>query len=230
MPFAEGDALLVFAKVPRPGQVKTRLSALITDVEAAELYAAFLHDALRQVAVLSIPVHVFVAPEPGDPPSRDQGPFLPSTSVRTQRGAGLGERMENAFDDLFAEGAGRVVLIGTDIPTLPFACIEGAFAALEAPDVVTIGPVDDGGYYLLGLRRPVPDLFRGMTYSHARVLSETLQRAQQAGLKVHLLPSWYDVDDPKALRRLSRELRSTQHGGEATRQVMDSLRRRYRWL
>ncbi len=219
--------LIVFAKEPRPGNVKTRLTTFIDPEDAARLYAAFLGDALDQFAALSVPVHVFVAPGQPDGERLDEKMFGPSTSVRLQRGADLAERLENAFADLFQEGVERLVVIGTDHPTLPSAFIEQAFEALDRRRAVAIGPAEDGGYYLLGLSEPMPALFRGMRFSHAGVFAETLRRARKAGHEPCILPAWYDVDDPAGLHRLLKELRESPDGCNRTRTLLARLHERY---
>lgn len=95
----------------------------------------------------------------------------------------------------------------SDSPTLPVAFLEQAFRALDDPAVdVVLGPCDDGGYYLIGLRAPCPALFRGIVMSTSTVAAETLERARARGLRVACLPSWYDVDTPEDLERLIQEL------------------------
>src|SRR5690606_16916163 len=167
-----GCALLVFAKEPRSGAVKTRLVPFVTEGEAAAVYAAFLEDAASQFAVVAAEVgcdiryHIIgnhVVPDP-----------IPRTAIRlAQEGDDLGSRMSNAFSDAFAAGYGRVVIVGTDHPTLPSAFLVRAFTELDQPSRVVIGPSDDGGYYLLGMNAFYPALFEGMTYSHPDVFSET---------------------------------------------------------
>ena len=116
--------------------------------------------------------------------------------------AGFGARLRSALDAGHAEGR-RVVLIGTDSPTLPAAIVRRGFARLERADCV-LGPAMDGGYYLIGARDPLPrSLFARMPWSSGTVGAETLRRAHDAGLRVALLPTWYDVDDEAGLARLA---------------------------
>jgi rSAM/selenodomain-associated transferase 1 len=223
MPF-----LLVFAKPPAPGAVKTRLTALVTPQEAARLYAAMLADALEQYAALEVPdLEVRLCwgrmPQPGDL----DVPVPGGVTVREQRGEGLGERMAHAFVEAFAEGAERVVIVGTDHPTLPSAFVEHAFAVLDAPLSVCIGPAGDGGFYLLGMNDFSPDLFDGMTYSHARVFDETMERVALVGREATVLPLWYDVDTPAALCRLARDLAESPAVAPATRATLAPLLARY---
>lgn len=123
-----------------------------------------------------------------------------------QRGEDLGERMAAAFQDLHGLGYEEVVLIGSDLPTLPPALISAALRALRASaDTVVLGPSVDGGYYLIALRRPIDGLFEGVSWSTAAVLEQTQSRARALDLSVHLLDAWYDVDDAPSLHRAIRE-------------------------
>ena len=118
----------------------------------------------------------------------------------------MGVRLYGAFEEAFSRAARRPVLIGSDSPTLPGHLLTVAARALEAHDVV-IGPARDGGYYLIGLRKPRPDLFAGIDWSTDRVLSQTIDRARTAGLSVFYLPYWYDVDTADNLHLLERDAR-----------------------
>lgn len=209
--------LVVFAKVPVAGGVKTRLVPPLTADDAADLYRAFLTDALAAFAGLGVAVRLYL------PPSRDAMPagVVPAdVSLHAQRGDGLGARMDAALTETLGAGYGRAVVIGTDHPTLPLAFVAEAFEALAQPGTVAIGPSDDGGFTLLGLDRPRPALFE-MTYSHAGVFAETLARAD--GASVHVLPVWYDVDDAAGLARLVAEWRSGVHVGEQTDRALTRL-------
>lgn len=216
------DVLLVFAKVPVPGHVKTRLIPRLGAEGASRLYAAMLADSLADFATLGVDVRLCIVPsdEPMPPGLLEAG-----VRVQSQRGDTLAERLEAAFEDAFAEGAARVVVVGTDHPTLPRAIVADAFSHLDAPDVLTLSPADDGGFVLLGLARPAPDLFEGMAYSHDGVLDETLRRADVLGLRVVRLPAWYDVDEPADLHRLAADLAADPGRAPRTRDVLASLLR-----
>jgi hypothetical protein len=134
--------------------------------------------------------------------------LLPETfALVPQRGEGFGERLLGAAQDILAIGYGAVCLIDSDSPTVPTAAYEQAAEALLAPgDRVVLGPSDDGGYYLIGLKRAHREPFERITWSTEHVLEETLQRCAEAGLEVVLLPTWYDVDDAATLEVLKAEL------------------------
>jgi len=198
-------ALLVFAKVPEPGRVKTRLTSVYTPEAAAQLYEAMLRDALEQYARLGVAVRLHFPQPAGTVPSA----YVDERwSLHEQRGAGLGPRMLHAVLDAFAAGFRRVLLIGTDHPTLPSAFIEQGLGLLSQAKHIVIGPSEDGGYYALGMNEAYPQLFAGMEYSHADVFAQTLERALATPAEVAVLPSWYDVDTPDEVERLKADLAS----------------------
>lgn len=210
-PKSQNYALIVFAKAPVPGQVKTRLSPPLSQEEAARLYEAFLDDALEAYASNdafgldeSVAVRLYLA---GAESPRSTAGFAPgSITTHRQRGDGLGPRMLRAFAETFAAGYERIVIIGTDHPTLPPAFVGEAFRALSEPFTVALGPSTDGGYYLLGLNELYAPLFE-MQYSHGSVFERTLERAVEEGARPVVLPEWYDVDDIGSLQRLVHEWR-----------------------
>ena len=186
-------AVGLFAKPAEPGRVKTRLCPPLTPGQAAELYAAFLED-LSEV----------LDSDPGwdwtvfstDPEAQERawptgGPA--PRLFRAQRGEDLGARMHAAFAELLGDGYTSAVLIGSDHPTLTAGMLDDAFSRLERAEVV-FGPSLDGGYYLVGMNTPRSGLFRGMTWSHPAVLSDTLERVRELGIRPSFLPPWYDVD------------------------------------
>lgn len=221
-------ALLVFAKLPVPGAVKTRLtgkahrSGSLSEAEAAALAGAFLRDALDAYATLPADVRLYLDAPPDAAPA---GLAPGGVTLHEQRGEGLGQRMLGAFVEAFLAGYGRVVVIGADHPTLPLAFVRIAFDELEEPLRIVLGPSDDGGYYLLGTNELRPALFEGMAFSHGAVFEETLARAQ-AEAAVTVLPPWYDVDTPGDLRRLADELDADPDLAPNTREVLAALRAR----
>ncbi|MFD0905828.1 TIGR04282 family arsenosugar biosynthesis glycosyltransferase, partial [Actinomadura sediminis] len=184
--------LLVIAKEPVPGRVKTRLTPAYTPAEAAELAAAALADTLDAVAAAPAGRRTLVLD--GAP-----GAWLPpGVEVIPQRGGGLDERLANAFADAFAgDGAGRpLVLIGMDTPQVTPALLAAAAGALDGRDAV-FGPAADGGFWLLGLRRPDARLLRGVPMSRPDTGAAQLARLRGAGLRVATLPELTDVDTPR---------------------------------
>ncbi|MDX1440360.1 MAG: TIGR04282 family arsenosugar biosynthesis glycosyltransferase [Rubricoccaceae bacterium] len=213
-------ALIVFAKLPVPGDVKTRLTPPLAPDECAALYHAFLFDALdlyRGAELENVEIRLYV-----DRLEQDWAPKADAHSVHLQKGEELGERMLNAFLETFVAGVEQAVIIGTDHPTLPVSFVAEAFGELETPFTVVLGPSQDGGYYLLGQNEVYATLFN-MKYSHSNVFNDTLDRALEAAENVTILPRWYDVDDINSLRRLMAEMRAGAPVGARTRDSLEAL-------
>jgi rSAM/selenodomain-associated transferase 1 len=219
-------ALIVMAKEPSPGGTKTRLSPPLTAEQAADLYRCFLLDTLdlmRQVASAQ-PVIAYAPPE-AELAFRDLA--APGFELIPQAGPDLGERLDRVVADCLDRGFRQVVIVASDSPTIPLAILEQAFVELDDPAMdVVLGPCDDGGYYLIGLKQRCPALFRGIVMSTATVLEETLARAGEQGLHVACLPPWYDVDTSEDLARLKQELRgAANHPAQRTRAFLMNGRR-----
>ena len=200
---AAARALLVIAKRPAPGQTKTRLSPPLHPEQAAALYECFLRDTLdvaRAVPHVSRLVHY--AP---DDAAGYFATLAPDFGLRPQVGDNLGQRLDQVLTRCLREGFRQAVIMDSDSPTLPPAYVARAFSSLETADVV-LGPCEDGGYYLIGLNQPQPRLLREVQMSTPHVLHDTLALAGQAGLRVALLPPWYDVDTAQELERLRADL------------------------
>jgi uncharacterized protein len=195
-------ALIVFAKAPVPGLVKTRLIPALGAQGAAALAERLLVHTLRQaVAMGADSLELCVSPTTGHPAFAAAESMAPGRIDVTLQGDGdLGERMHRAFTRRLRTHA-RVLLIGTDAPSLSPAVLSAAAHALEASDAVFV-PALDGGYALVGLRRPVPELFQGMTWSTPQVMAQTRIRATQAGLHWVELPPVADIDEQADLVHL----------------------------
>ncbi len=199
------NLLMVFAKAPIAGLAKTRLFPYMSFEEAARLQHAFLADTLDKA--LAIPdAKVCLAYEPASALAFLKEHFDREEIVEylPQEGADLGERMSRAFDEGFRMGAGRVLIIGSDVPTLSERYISTAFERLHLADVV-LGPALDGGYYLIGLKEPAPALFEGIGWSGPDVFASTLATASRLGLRVDVLPELRDVDSFTDLKLLLNE-------------------------
>ena len=202
-------ALAVMAKAPRVGAVKTRLVPPLYQEEAAALNVCFLRDVTANIAQLSDggTIHGFAAYTPRGEESAFDGMLPKGFRLLSQRGANLGERLFHASEDFLLAGYETVCLINSDSPTLPHAVLREAVDTLRQPgDRIVLGEAADGGYYLIGLKRPHHRLFEDITWSTAKVFSQTLKRASEIGLETSLLPVWYDVDDAGSIRRLCAEL------------------------
>lgn len=202
-------ALAIMTKAPRRGRVKTRLTPPLTPEEAAQLSSCFLRDTAaavtmgaREGSAQAIAVYTPLGSE------TEFREILPAeVGLVAQRGEALGERLIFATEDLFALGFQAICLINSDSPTVPPQLFSHAVRILSTQeDSVVLGPSEDGGYYLIGFNRLHRALFENIQWSTSRVLQQTQEKAQERGLPVHLLPTWYDVDDATTLRRLCQEL------------------------
>lgn len=200
---------MLFARAPQRGRVKTRLVPPLTAHQALALHLACLEATARLLASLPNRIHRFLyltgTPRRARRSMRRLG--LPAAvTVRTQRGRDLGARLERMFRELFAAGYERVLVIGSDTPTLPRTRLLEALASLRRVEVV-VGPTEDGGYYLIGCRRsPLPDIFRGIPWGTAQTFARTRARLRRTRVRFRVLPRWYDVDRPADLARLAREV------------------------
>lgn len=192
--------LIIFAKEPRPGQVKTRLCPPLSEEIAARLYKKFLEDILEEMARLP-GLSLALAYTPDTALDFFQALTPAGVSLLPQAGADLGARLVNAFDRGFAAGFGTVLVRNSDSPDLPGEMVLAAAQALESKKAdLVLGPNPDGGYFLVGLKAPRPELFQEMPWSTPGVLPETLARAARLSLTVQLLPSWQDIDNIADLR------------------------------
>jgi rSAM/selenodomain-associated transferase 1 len=204
-------SLIIFAKSPIPGKVKTRLTPHITPTEAAELYKAFITDIVCNTHKLKCE-RVTIAYTPSNAEATFHSMCGQSVDYLPQKGYNLGERMKNAFRHSFDKGSKRTVIIGTDSPTLPSSYIREAFDALkEVP--ITIGPTFDGGYYLIGLSEQNYTIFDDIDWSTSKVFGQTLARIQTMNKQLYVLPPWYDVDTPDNLEFLRSHIRAMKLSG-----------------
>ena len=222
------ESLILFAKPPRAGRVKTRLVENLGREGAARLYACFLRDAAKTARALrearpGVGLVCEWALERGE--TLDEFPladWLPGAFLhRAQTGAGLGGRMAAALGRCLAFGR-HAVLIGTDFPDLPHEVLGDAFESLASTDApkITLGPAADGGYYLIGMNRFVPEIFSGIPWSTSEVLSYTLERADALGIGTSLLPEWRDVDDADDLEALKGRLSQNNSRARQTREYL----------
>ncbi|MGE5277586.1 MAG: TIGR04282 family arsenosugar biosynthesis glycosyltransferase [Acidobacteriota bacterium] len=200
-------SLLLFARAPQVGRVKTRLTPAIGAAGAALLYRAFLEDAARTYGFPASwsPV-LWADPDPGDPGLAAL--FGSPWRVHAQPEGDLGARLAAAFREEFARGSPAAVAVGSDHPALPRRRIEEVFERLDSGLEAALIPAEDGGYCAIGLRvgTPVEEVFREIPWSSAEVLSATLGRLSRIGLRFELLPGSFDVDRPEDLARLRAEV------------------------
>ena len=186
--------LVIVAKEPLPGKVKTRLFPKFSPEVAADLYRCFLHDRIQEVSTLN-GVYRAIAYTPENARETFMTLALDGFELFAQQGKHLGERLNNIFLEKLSQGYKAVSIVDSDSPDLPKSLIEESFELLlsKRADIV-FGPCYDGGYYLVGMRKPHPELFRDIPWSTENVLSVTLEKARKMGLNVKLLSAWNDLD------------------------------------
>ena len=200
-------AVICFTRLPLPGRTKTRLLPLLTGAQCARLHTAFLRDLAAVYAAVDADLFIAYSPE-GEPDML--GEIFPrAAGFFPQQGWDLGERMHRALCRVLALGYRACLLTGSYLPLLTPGHLERAFQALEGADAV-LGPTPDGGYYLVGLRRPSPALFTGQRYGHGTVYENTLSAARAAALRVAAAPVCSDVDTPEDLAALCARLAGAQ--------------------
>ena len=228
------SALALMTKAPRAGNVKTRLVPPLTNEEAAQLNRCFLQDTGAAISVCcsglteanSGPIARGVAVYTPVGAESDYADILPADfSLLPQRGENFGERLYFAAEDLFKCGFDSVCLIDSDSPTIPAENFAKAMELLSLPgDHIVLGPCDDGGYYLIGLKQLHQGVFEQIDWSTERVLEQTIKRATQIGVGVHELPRGLDVDDHATLCRLCDELLGKNERDNVAPQTQQFLR------
>ena len=198
-------ALVVMARYPEPGKVKTRLASVIGADRACDLYRAFLRDLDARFAEGKRELVWAYTPATAD----FAAIVRPGSRCVAQAGANLAERMLHCFVELGAAGFARIIMIGADVPHVREEWLDEADAALARCDVV-LGPSEDGGYYLVAMRQP-HDIFTGVEMGAPRVFQQTMEKIATVGLRVELLPRSFDVDEPEDLRRLRAEIDRDGH-------------------
>jgi len=196
----------IMAKQPHVGRTKTRLSPPLSPRQAAALYEALLCDVIALVdSQAGIDLAVAISPPSSQPFFRQ---ITPSDAyLLPVEGSDIGECLCQVFSHLPEMGWQKVLALNADGPTLPPAYLQQAVDLLDESDIV-LGPALDGGYYLVGMRRPHVGIFQGIAWSTAQVLTQTLERAAVLGLYVGMTPEWYDVDTAADLLRLQVDLNS----------------------
>jgi len=202
-------AVAVMVKAPRTGEVKTRLVPPLRAEEASLLSVCFVKDILANLLSVSetLPVDCYAAYSPPGSEALFRDFVPPQIRMLPPRRVGLANSLPDAIEDLIASGYEGACLLNADSPTLPKSLLVEAITSLRAPgDRVVLGPATDGGYYLIGLKRPHRHLFHDIAWSTERVYRQTAERAANIGLELVSLPAWYDVDDADSLSWLCREL------------------------
>jgi hypothetical protein len=197
--------VIIFVKYPRPGRVKTRLAADIGAEKAADLYKSFVDHLMDMLKRTKSRIRIYF--DPSEPEKQYRGWLGDRYTYLSQGDGDLGDRMNKAFEDSFAAGFARAVIIGSDSPDLPIELLD---QTLENRDAV-IGPSSDGGYYLIGFSENTyfPEVFENIAWSTGEVLSETLYKFENGDRGVDLLQQWHDVDTLGDLKKLVARNRGT---------------------
>jgi len=225
----ERSSIVIVAKRPVPGNVKTRLCPPLTPQESADLYSCFLRDTIEKVGKASGTLKYlaldteYIEGQGSEMASLFGNILTPRSFKVISQGPGdLGARLARLTNYVLNK-SDRLIFIGADSPSLPSSYLENALQLLAGNDIV-IGPSDDGGYYLLGMNGRFTFLFKGVEWSSDRVFEQTLERVVSAGLKAYIMPAWYDVDTSADLSRLALDLRNGQDQAPATANFLEKLR------
>jgi rSAM/selenodomain-associated transferase 1 len=230
------SALAIMTKTPRAGTVKTRLQPPLTPEEAAALNICFLRDIAAAIAKASCSNSLRPSPTVT---ARGVAVFTPAGSeadyaeilpaqfnLLPQRGTDFGERLTNAFEDLLVSGFESCCLINSDSPTVTAEAFRIAVHSLHTQDdrQLVLGPSNDGGYYLIGMKKLHRRVFEEIDWSTEHVFAQTVERAHEIGLKIETLPTFFDIDDPAALHRLCDELLGAEReNAPATKAFLQQL-------
>ena len=216
--------VVMVVKEPVAARVKTRLCPHLSPAQAAELYALFIRDMLEELSGIvksgaepptgpAWSVRLALACSPEGAEKRFEGLSPVPVLIFPQRGNDLGERLLHIFTKLCGEGYDQVHIINSDSPDMPCSLIYESIRLLETRQVdLVLGPCEDGGYYLIGSKRPIPALFQDIPWSTDRVLALTLERARTMGLSLELLEQWYDIDTYDDIKRFLDRNRSRENG------------------
>lgn len=197
------NALIIFTRVPIPGQTKTRLMPFLNGEECAKLHTCFIRDAYAKAKKAGADILVYYTPE--EEKELLLQVFGEEVNAFPQHGDDLGQRMKRAIDDVLHMGYEKVLLIGTDIPHVRTETFEQAFADLELNEIV-IHPTLDGGYYLIGMKKEYDSIWKVKRYGTNTVIHDTLQHMTAEGLKVAVGHTYYDIDDKNDLQQLYNDI------------------------
>lgn len=218
--------IIIMTKVPRAGNVKTRLQPFLAPDECETLAEAFLADAIFKTRAVCDRLIVAFAPE--NEKSYFDKFARENITLVAQRGADLGEKIFRAFEFAFDSDANaNALVIGTDSPTFPVEFIEQSFEFLETKEEAVLGATDDGGFYLLGLRENHRAIFADVEWSSPRVFAQTRRNVERLQLGLQFVPAWYDVDAPEDLRRLRDEFSHSEQARKFAPQTYLWLRERF---
>lgn len=214
--------IVIMTKVPQAGEVKTRLQPFLSAEQSAEISVCFLQDAEQKAKTVAQNLVIAFSPSENQNLLTD---ILQSEPILVgQIGKNLGERMFHAFEFAFSRESDAVVMIGTDSPTMPSEFINLAFDFLQTEADVVLGETEDGGFYLIGLRKSEKRIFANVEWSSPKTFEQTKRNIERLNLSLGELPGFYDVDKPEDLRRLKRELTMNPQIAPKTAGFLESLK------
>ncbi len=214
-------AIIIMAKVPQAGNVKTRLQKFLSPENCESLAESFLKDAVNKAA--SACENMFIAFFPPQEIQKLKKILPDKSTFIEQTGENLGEKMFNAFQFVFERKFDEIVMIGTDSPTFPFDYIEQAFEFLETNSEIVLGKTEDGGFYLIGLRVLRREIFENVAWSSPKTFEQVFENVRNLGLHLRETPGWYDVDEERDLIQLKIEI---MHNENAKRRAPHT----FEWL
>ena len=214
--------IVIMTKVPQAGKVKTRLQPFLTARLSAEISICFLQDTEQKAKTVTR--NLIIAFSPFEKKNLLIDILQTKPILVEQNGKNLGDRMFHAFDFAFSRDSDAVVMIGTDSPTFPVEYIKQAFIFLETKSDAVLGKTEDGGFYLIGLRILDKRIFENVEWSSALTFRQTKQNIENLNLNLSDIPVWYDVDTPKDLLKLEKELADNQQLAPRTFEFFKNLK------
>jgi rSAM/selenodomain-associated transferase 1 len=213
-------AVIIMAKAPLAGTVKTRLQTLLSAEQCAQLAACFLRDTISKAKILKIQ-KLIIAYSPAAEIDYFQPLGDEKTSFNEQKGDNLGEKMFSAFEFAFAQDTDAAVMVGTDSPTFPADFIERAFGFLETNSDAVLGRTADGGFYLIGLRQPDERIFKAVEWSSPKTFEQVRENITKLAWRLSEVPGWYDIDEPKDLAQLKNEFLNNENAQKRAPQTFE---------
>lgn len=246
------NKIAIFSKKPKQGKTKTRLVPPLTSNEAKELSEAFLKDTMKLIDNLDFidqKIIYFYPPFSFEyfkaitygtiSPLKTNSPHLSPWLIRTQQGKNLGERLLRAISEELKDyrkksdshnKIDKFIVIGSDSPTIPEKYIREAFLILENEDIV-LGPAEDGGFYIIGVKKSWPGIFKSVRWSSNDTLKDIILNLEKLSLKFKLLPEWYDVDEITDISKLSKDIKTMPNFYcDNTRTLLNKLERKLKLL
>ncbi len=218
-------AIIIMAKVPQAGNVKTRLQNILAPEECESLAEAFLKDAVNKAHTAC--ENIFIAFFPRTEIQKLKKILPDESNFIEQTGENLGEKMSDAFQFVFEQKTDSIVMIGTDSPTFPFDYIEQAFEFLETNSEIVLGKTDDGGFYLIGLRVLRREIFENVAWSSPKTFEQVFENVRNLELHLRETPSWYDVDEERDLIKLKNEITRNDNAKRRAPQTFDWINKHF---